>query len=100
HEEPGSWPGNEVCREYEFAEVIGQQQHNAPYAAAHHLAYADFLRMTLRIEGRQAEQAEAGNHDGKGGKPGKQLLLSCFVFVHREEVLLQVIAAVDAIRVK
>src|SRR5690606_24893474 len=68
HGDIGHRPGDYVGYKDEFTEVVGEQQHDAPHAAAHDLAYTDFLGAAFCIEGGQPEQAEAGDRNCDDGE--------------------------------
>src|SRR5690606_365271 len=80
-------PGDQVGEQDQLAEVVGEEPHDAPHRAAHYLAYADFLDAALRIEGRQAEKPEAGDHDREAGEGAEQLTEARVVLIHGLEVL-------------
>src|SRR5690606_24313507 len=70
-----------------FAEIVGQQQHDAPHATSHHLAHADLLDAALRVERSESEQAEAGNQDCEHRKGAEQLPQARVILVQRLEAV-------------
>src|SRR3984885_3086384 len=86
---PGKRPGDEVGDQCRNRKLPQQQQHDVAGAASKHLADTDFLGAAAGGEGRQTEQAEAGDEYGDADENAKHLTLPFVVAVEALETVIQ-----------